>query len=89
MDKKLIKNISQKVIDIINHEVSNQTNNGWLWKDRYESAMRELETEIEDTRNIIKDYTEQNLTFNKIENEGYLRGLITMTNLFKHLYKEK
>lgn len=34
------------------------------------------------SKEAINDYSEDNLTVNRIEMEGYLRGLITMTNQF-------
>lgn len=45
--------------------------------------MEELEFEMKNTESLIEDYTNAKLPFNKIEQEGYMRCLITMVNRFR------
>lgn len=77
------KEVANKLTELINKLVYDLQHDDQKWKDQYEEVMEELETEIRIAKEVILDFNEENLTLNKIEQEGYLRCLITMVNRFK------
>jgi glycerate kinase len=84
-----LQELSATIQNIINREVedklnSNVTNN---YKDAYENMISTIEEHIDNYKESIEDFTETNLTVNKIESEGGLRALITVLNEIK--YSEK
>lgn len=83
MKKVELNDIAKDIASYIENKVSNITYDDQKWKEHYDSVVEELKNEIERTKEVIKDYSEDNLTVNRIELEGYLRGLITMTNQFE------
>ena len=52
------------------------------WKDKYNNAIEELNYEIKNTKELIDDYANEGLKINAVEQEGYLRALVTMKNMF-------
>lgn len=88
-----MKTITQEEVlgyltDFINNNVSRLRQDDHSWKNHYDSVMIDLEYEIKSTEELIEDFTESKLTFNKIEQEGYLRCLKTMYNRFKEWEKQ-
>jgi gas vesicle protein len=83
MKKVKLEDITRDIASYIEKKVGNITYNDQKWKEHYDSVTEELKSEIERTKEAIKEYAEDNLTVNRIEMEGYLRGLITMTNQFE------
>ena len=85
MDKKILtKEITKKVVDFIDNEISRAKHNDEKWKDHYNSIMEELNYEIKSTEETILDFEDGKLKFNQVEMEGFLRGLKTMYNRFKN-----
>lgn len=78
-----IEKISEKLLSIIDSEVIKIQNDDQKWKNHYDNIMFTLDSEIEYTNDLIADYSESKLTFNKIEQEGYLRCLKTMVSRFR------
>lgn len=54
------------------------------YKTLYECLIYDLERNVEQAREVCKDFKENNLTLNSIEAEGYLRGCLTAFNLVKY-----
>ena len=54
------------------------------YKSLYEWLVYDLERNLEQARELCKDFKENNLTINSIEAEGYLRGCLTAFNLVKY-----
>ena len=81
---RAVEEISQELLELIRLNSQNSYREDNKWKLHYENVMRLLDYEIESYKAIIKDYTDETLTINTIEAEGYMRGLITMVNRFKY-----
>jgi len=77
------KEVARQITELINKNVNQLKFEDEKWKNQYDSVMEELEHEIKMTEELIEDFTESKLTFNKIEQEGYLRCLRTMVNRFR------
>lgn len=77
------KEVARQITDLINKNVNQLKHDDQKWKSQYDSVIEELESEIKQTEELIEDFTESNLSFNKIEQEGYLRCLRTMVNRFR------
>lgn len=77
------KEVAEQITKLINENVNQLKHDDEKWKNYYVSVMNEIEGEIENTKELIADFTESNLSFNEIEQEGYLRCLITMFNRFR------
>lgn len=77
------KEVAKQLAVLINRNVNSLKLDDEKWKNQYNYVMEELEIEIRDTEELIEDFTESKLTFNKIEQEGYLRCLRTMVNRFR------
>ena len=77
------KEVAKQLTELINRNVNSLKLDDEKWKNQYNSVMEELEIEIKSTEELIEDFTESKLTFNKIEQEGYLRCLSTMVNRFR------
>lgn len=54
------------------------------YKTLYECLIYDLESNLEQAREMYKDFHENNLSINSIEAEGYLRGCLTAFNLVKY-----
>lgn len=81
--EKFITDVSIKIGRFIQSEIDSLKQDDSKWKEHYEDVMSHLKSEIENTKDIILDYKEENFTINRIEMEGYLRGMTTMYNQFK------
>lgn len=81
------KEVAKQLTELINRNVNSLKLDDEKWKNQYNFVMEELEIEIKSTEELIEDFTESKLTFNKIEQEGYLRCLRTMVNRFRHWEK--
>lgn len=79
-----IKEVSKKIKELIEREVSLIRNDNERWKNHYDSIMKSLEWELDTTNETIIDYTESKLTLACIEAEGYKRCLTTMINKFRY-----
>ena len=82
MENLKMENTMKDIASYIESRVANIIHDDHIWKEYYESIINELKSEVESTKDIIKDYAEESLTVNRIEMEGYLRGLITMIDRF-------
>lgn len=84
MKKKVnLEDITRDIAHYIETKVNDINHDDQKWKNYYDSIIVELESEMDRTKEAIKEYSEDNLTVNRIEMEGYLRGLITMLNHFE------
>ena len=81
------KEIAKQLNELINRNVNSLKLDDEKWKNQYNAVMEELEIEIKNTEELIEDFTESKLSFNKIEQEGYLRCLRTMVNRFRNWEK--
>lgn len=52
-----IKEVSKKIKELIEREVSLIRNDNERWKNHYDSIMKSLEWELDTTNEIIIDYT--------------------------------
>lgn len=91
-DQKQINDIADQISIIINRAVSKKVpNRDSKWEEHYNDCMERLSQEMHIVEKVIADYAEENLTVNRIEQEGYLRALKTMLNEFKdneqYIYK--
>ena len=77
------KEIAKQITELINKNINQLKNDDEKWKNQYDLVMEELEFEIKMAEELIEDFTESKLSFNKIEQEGYLRCLRTMVNRFR------
>lgn len=83
MENLTEKEIAKQLTELINRNVNSLKLDDEKWKNQYNAVMEELEIEIKSTEELIEDFTESKLTFNKIEQEGYLRCLRTLVNRFR------
>lgn len=77
-----VQDIANKLTSIIIREVSKNTPTD-SYKNYVEHMFDNIEQMIEQGKAVLKDAKEDNLTFNTIESEGYLRGLIYVYNELK------
>lgn len=82
-----LKEVSKKVKELIDFEVSKIERNENKWKNQYNDVMSELESELRITNETIEDFKDSKLTLNSIEMEGYKRCLTTMINRFRDFEK--
>lgn len=78
-----IESISRDIANYVRSKVRDIEHDEQVWKEHYNEVVRSLEAEIVTVKQAIVDYSDDNLTVARIEMEGYLRGLITMTNQFE------
>ena len=78
-----LEDITRDISHYIETKVNDINHDDQKWKNYYDSIIVELESEMVRTKEVIKEYSDDNLTVNRIEMEGYLRGLITMLNQFE------
>jgi hypothetical protein len=57
------------------------------YRNVFEAIKHDLDRLIRDAKEIQADYAEQGLTHNSLENEGYLRGLLTVKGSFDYHVK--
>ena len=77
-----MKELTKKLQELIDNEAAKVVESNTKYERLFKSIIEELENEINEWKEIKKDYTEGNLTINSIEAEGYIRALITMKNRF-------
>lgn len=77
-----MKGLTKKLQELIDNEAAKVVESNTKYERLWKSIIEELENEINEWKEIKKDYTEGSLTINSIEAEGYIRALITMKNRF-------
>ena len=55
------------------------------YKEKYEWLVRKIEEEEEDAESIYNNYSQERLTVNSIEAEGYLRCAKTIKNIVAYI----
>ena len=84
MDKeKIIAEITAGIERIIDWNIKQINEGDSKYERLYKSCIKDIEIEIKASKEIIKDFNDNELSFNKIEQEGFLRGLIYIRDLFK------
>lgn len=86
MEKERINEISNEINELIKLQVSKIQSDELIsenYKEHYLGTIVSLEREISETEEVLKDFKEENLTFNAIELEGYLRALKTILSMFR------
>ena len=78
-----LQSITRDIGSYIHSKVIDITKDDNKWKEYYDSIIEQLKSEIHQTKEVIADYNDNNLSINRIEQEGYLRALITMVNQFE------
>lgn len=82
-----IENIANCINRLIRDEVTRR-----VPEDKLESQVEELkwryEVLLSDARDVIENFKSEGLTYGSLESEGYLRGILTATNLFKDVLEE-
>lgn len=77
------KEIAKQLTQLINNNITKSSNDDNKWKIFYNDIIQDLKTQIKISEDNVNDFKENKLTFNLIEQEGYLRCLKTMLNTFK------
>lgn len=54
-------------------------------KEKYEWLVRKIEEEVDDAESIYNNYSQERLTVNSIEAEGYLRCAKTIENIVAYI----
>ena len=86
MKKVNVTQIAKDIESLIKQQVNELTyDDNAKWKDKYNNAIAELDYEIENAKSLIEDYSKNELKINSVEQEGFLRALITMRNVFKNV----
>ena len=67
--------IANDLTKIIQKEVYLINKKNPIWKDVVEEFLRDIESDLESAESSIQEYNDDNLTINRIEQEGYLRCL--------------
>lgn len=79
-----MQSLEEQIQDLIDQrvkeELSELTNNDNAFKEVLQEHMESINFHIERSRGNQGDYKDDNLTISKVEEEGYLRCLITMKN---------
>lgn len=87
----LINRLGRVLEDFVKKEVESQIKeteeNKDSWINFYEEIEYKLEDEIKEARKVLKEFKELNFSVNRIEVEGYLRGLITALERVKNTKK--
>ncbi len=86
-DQEMINRIANDVVQIIYRYIRKQDSRNAELELQIEAYIGNIENEIEHIEELIQDYTEENLTFNRIEQEGYLRCLKTQYNTLNDIIK--
>ena len=84
MDKeKMIAEITAGIERIIDWNVKQINEDNSRYERLYKSCIEDINIEIKSSKESIKYFNDNELSFNKIEQEGFLRGLIYIRDLFK------
>jgi tRNA A37 N6-isopentenylltransferase MiaA len=81
-DKAIII-IAEEIATLVHRTVKRIEYDEQKYKNQYDSVMSELEDEIKQIESSIIYFKEEKLTFNAIEQEGYLRCLKQMVDRFR------
>lgn len=63
---------------LVNNEARRITSDADSRYDKYEMMVFDLRRLVEDAKLLVDDYKSQELTFNTIESEGFLRAMLTV-----------
>ena len=66
-----VKEIAVRISELIDRKASDMTYEDRKWKEYYDSIIHNLNDEINQCKQLIQDYSDENLTINRIESEGY------------------
>lgn len=80
--------IAKQIKTLIDNSINSLNNVDKRWELHYKEIMCEISEEILICEEKIKDFREENLRINTIEQEGYLRCLKTMYNRFRDWEKD-
>jgi poly-beta-hydroxyalkanoate depolymerase len=80
---ELISDIAETISEYVEQKLKKHINDDKEWESYYNNCILELKQDLKTAESVIKNYTEENLTVNRIEQEGYLRALKTMLNSFE------
>lgn len=83
----LFDNAMRSIASYVQETVSNLKHDDTYWEEKCKDMLGELDFQIKQANEQIVDVTESNLTINRIESEGYLRGLLTVRALFNTYLK--
>ena len=84
MDKeKMMAEISAGVGRLIDWHTSQINEDESKYERLYKDAINEIDDEIKSSKELIKDFDKNNLSINMAEQEGFLRALIFMKDLFE------
>jgi hypothetical protein len=75
--------IAERVQREINHLCQNRKEDDVKWKNEFQNIIYEIDTEIFNAKNLIKEDEELSFTVNRIEAEGFLRGLTFVHSILK------
>ncbi len=76
--EEILRNLKNYIEKEIQKGVSKETRNIDKYDEFVKDLLDSISTYKDTTKEILKECDEENLTFNKIENEGFLRCLITI-----------
>ena len=80
-NQEVIEKISDQLNNIIQYELSK--NYDVSYKAKYDNLVEEIDYFLDEARNLVKNFKDENLNLSHIEAEGYLRAMITISNLVK------
>lgn len=78
----LFDNAMRSIASYIQETVSSLKYDDTYWEEKCKDMLSELDFYIKQAKEQIVDVTVNNLTINRIEFEGYLRGLLTVRAIF-------
>ena len=80
-NQEIIERISYQLNNIIQYEISKHYDVSH--KGKYDNLVDEIDYLLDEARNLVKNFKDERLNLNHIEAEGYLRAMITISNLVK------
>lgn len=82
---EIIENISRQLEEIVNYEISKQSESesNQAFKDKYENLVDEIDYLLNEARGLVENLKDENLNLGHIEAEGYLRAMLTISNLVR------
>lgn len=83
----LFDNAMRSIASYVQETVSSLKYDDTYWEEKCKDMLSELDFQIKQANEQIVDITESNLTINRIESEGYLRGLLTVREMFNTYLK--
>lgn len=85
--QKITSDVSELVNKLIKIELDKHIDR--RYKEAFEWLVTEIENEHRYALNIVENFKSDNLTFNSIEAEGYLRCTITLKNIISQIKSEQ